>query len=202
MKNIIQIIKDAGLEITDEQKKTIEDAVKENYKSVSDYDKQTRKLETLTQERDNFKTQYETAKETLDGFEGKDFDAITRERDEWKTKAENAEKEWKDKLDASEKEYNQKIEERDFNDVLTKALAGEKFSSDFAKTGIINMIKDKGLKREGEKILGLDDYMKELKESQKDAFVTDGKTPPVFTTPTGKGGSEQKADPFVPGTVW
>ena len=31
------------------------------------------------------------------------------------------------------------------------------------------MIKDKGLKREGEKILGLDDYMKELKESQKDA---------------------------------
>lgn len=191
MKNIIQIIKDAGLEITDEQKKTIEDAVKENYKSVSDYDKQTRKVETLTQERDNFKTQYETAKETLDGFEGKDFDAITRERDEWKTKAENA-----------EKEYNQKIEERDFNDVLTKALAGEKFSSDFAKTGIINMIKDKGLKREGEKILGLDDYMKELKESQKDAFVTDGKTPPVFTTPTEKGGSEQKAEPFVPGTVW
>ena len=107
MKNIIQIIKDAGLEITDEQKKTIEDAVKENYKSVSDYDKQTRKVETLTQERDNFKTQYETAKETLDGFEGKDFDAITRERDEWKTKAENAEKEWKDKL----KEYmSQKIE--------------------------------------------------------------------------------------------
>ena len=109
---------------------------------------------------------------------------------------------WKDKLDASEKEYNQKIEERDFNDVLTKALAGEKFSSDFAKTGIINMIKDKGLKREGEKILGLDDYMKELKESQKDAFVTDGKTPPVFTTPTEKGGSEPKAEPFVPGTVW
>ena len=56
MKNIIQIIKDAGLEITDEQKKTIEDAVKENYKSVSDYEKQTRKVETLTQERDNFKT--------------------------------------------------------------------------------------------------------------------------------------------------
>ena len=96
MKNIIQIIKDASLEITDEQKKTIEDAVKENYKSVSDYDKQTRKVETLTQERDNFKTQYETAKETLDGFDGKDFDAITKERDEWKTKAENAEKEWKD----------------------------------------------------------------------------------------------------------
>lgn len=202
MKNIIQIIKDAGLEITDEQKKTIEDAVKENYKSVSDYEKQTRKVETLTQESNNWKTQYDDAKKTLDGFEGKDFDAITKERDEWKTKAENAEKEWKDKFEANEKEYKQKIEERDFNDVLTKALSGEKFSSEFAKTGIINMIKEKGLKREGEKILGLDDYLTELKESQKDAFVADGKTPPVFTTPTNKGESEQKTEPFVPKSVW
>ena len=201
MKNIIQIIKDAGLELTDEQKKTIEDGVKENYKSVSDYEKQTRKVETLTQESNNWKTQYDEAKKTLDGFEGKDFDAITRERDSWKTKAENAEKEWKDKLEASEKEYKQQIEERDFNDVLTKALSGEKFSSDFAKTGIINMIKEKGLKREGEKILGLDDYLTELKESQKDAFVADGKTPPVFTTPT-KGGNEPKAEPFTPPTIF
>ena len=202
MKNIIQIIKDAGLEVTDEQKKTIEDAVKENYKSVSDYEKQTRKVETLTQESNNWKTQYDEAKKTLDGFEGKDFDAITRERDEWKTKAENAEKEWKDKLEANEKEYKQKIEERDFNDVLAMALSDEKFSSEFAKTGIINMIKEKGLKREGEKILGLEDYLTELKESQKDAFVADGKTPPVFTTPTNKGGGEQKAEPFVPKSVW
>lgn len=202
MKNIIQIIKDAGLELTDEQKKTIEDGVKENYKSVSDYEKQTRKVETLTQESNNWKTQYDEAKKTLDGLDGKDFDAITRERDEWKTKAEKAEKEWKDKLEASEKEYKQQIEERDFNDVLTKALSGEKFSSDFAKTGIINMIKEKGLKREGEKILGLDDYLTELKESQKDAFVADGKTPPVFTTPTTKGGAEQKTEPFTPPTIF
>ena len=57
MKNIIQIIADVGLEVTDEQKTTIENAVKENYKTIADYDKQTRKVETLTQERDNFKTQ-------------------------------------------------------------------------------------------------------------------------------------------------
>ena len=34
------------------------------------------RLETVTQERDNIKTQYDTAKSTLEGFEGKDFDAI------------------------------------------------------------------------------------------------------------------------------
>lgn len=74
------------------------------------------------------------------------------------------------------------------HDALVKALAGEKFTSEFAKTGIISMIKEKGLKREGEKILGLDDYMTELRESQKDAFAqTDAPAAPTFTVPTAKG---------------
>ena len=203
MKNIIQILSDAGLEITDEQKKTIETSVNENYKTLADYEKQGRKLETITQERDTYKSQYDTAKTTLEGFEGKDFDAITKERDEWKVKAESAENEWKTKLAESEKDYAAKIEERDFNDALVKALAGEKFTSDFARTGIISMIKEKRLKREGEKILGLDDYMTELRESQKDAFAqTDAPAAPTFTVPTAKGGESSKAPVYTPPTVW
>ena len=192
MKNIIQILSDAGLEITDEQKKTIETSVNENYKTLAEFEKQGRKLDTVTQERDNIKTQYDTAKSTLEGFEGKDFDAITKERDEWKTKAETA-----------EKDYAAKIEERDFNDALVKALSGEKFTSEFAKTGIISMIKEKGLKREGEKILGLDDYMNELRESQKDAFApTDAPKVPTFTKPTNKGGGDGKDPVYTPPAVW
>ena len=192
MKNIIQILSDAGLEIIDEQKKTIETSVNENYKTLAEFEKQGRKLDTVTQERDNIQTQYDTAKSTLEGFEGKDFDAITKERDEWKTKAETA-----------EKDYAAKIEERDFNDALVKALTGEKFTSDFARTGIISMIKEKGLKREGEKILGLDDYMNELRESQKDAFApTDAPKVPTFTTPTNKGGGDGKDPVYTPPAVW
>nr|DAP89672.1 MAG TPA: minor structural protein [Caudoviricetes sp.] len=203
MKNIIQILSDAGLEITDEQKKTIETSVNENYKTLAEFEKQGRKLDTVTQERDTYKSQYDTAKSTLEGFEGKDFDAITKERDEWKVKAESAENEWKTKLAESEKNYAAKIEERDFNDALVKALAGEKFTSEFAKTGIISMIKEKGLKREGEKILGLDDYMTELRESQKDAFAqTDAPAAPTFTVPTTKGGESSKTPVYTPPTVW
>jgi primosomal protein N' len=203
MKNILQILSDAGLEITDEQKNTIETSVNENYKTLADYEKQGRKLDTVTQERDTYKSQYDTAKTTLEGFEGKDFDAITKERDEWKVKAESAENEWKAKLAESEKDYAAKIEERDFNDALVKALAGEKFTSDFARTGIISMIKEKGLKREGEKILGLDDYMNELRESQKDAFApTDAPKVPTFTTPTNKGGGDGKTPVYTPPAVW
>lgn len=175
----------------------------ENYKTLAEFEKQGRKLDTVTQERDNIQTQYDTAKSTLEGFEGKDFDAITKERDEWKTKAETAEKEWQTKLANSEKDYAAKIEERDFNDALVKALAGEKFTSEFAKTGIISMIKEKGLKREGEKILGLDDYMNELRESKKDAFApTDAPKVPTFTTPTNKGGGDGKTPVYTPPAVW
>ena len=65
------------------------------------------------------------------------------------------------------------------------------------------MIKEKGLKREGEKILGLDDYMNELRESQKDAFApTDAPNVPTFTTPTNKGGGDNKTPVYTPPTVW
>ena len=204
MKNILQIIADAGLTITDEQKAAIEAGVKENYRTVSDYEKQSRKVDTLTQERDNWKTQYDTAKETLDGFEGKDFDAITRERDDWKKKAETAEADWKKKLEDSEKQYAAQLEERDFTDALTKAMEGEKFTSEFAKKGIMDMIRNKGFKRDGDKILGLDDYMKELRESQKDAFAAaePTKKPPIFTAPTNKGEGAGNEGPATVPKVW
>jgi hypothetical protein len=204
MKNILQIIVNAGLTITDEQKAAIEAGVKENYRTVSDYEKQTRKVDTLTQERDNWKTQYDTAKETLDGFEGKDFDAITRERDDWKKKAETADADWKKKLEDSEKQYAAQLEERDFSDALAKAMDGEKFTSEFAKKGIMDMIRSKGFKREGDKILGLDDYMKELRESQKDAFAAaePAKKPPIFTTPTSKGENTGNEGPATVPKVW
>lgn len=188
MKNILQIIKDAGVELADEQSKAVEAGVKENYRTLADYDKQTKKVTDLTADRDQYKSQYETAAETLKGLEGKDFDAITRERDEWKAKADKADADYQAKLAEAEAAYNRQIEERDFNDVLAKKLSAEKFTSDFAREGIMKLIREKGLKREGDTILGLDDYMKTLKESQKDAFATGATPPPKYSTPAGSAG--------------
>ena len=53
------------------------------------------------------------------------------------------------------------------------------------------------------KNLGLDDYMNELRESQKDAFApTDAPNVPTFTTPTNKGGGGNKTPVYTPPTVW
>ena len=62
MKNIETILKEAGLEVTAEQLAAIDKEVKENYKTVTDYDKQKDKLtaaedkvKTLTESLDKFK---------------------------------------------------------------------------------------------------------------------------------------------------
>ena len=59
---------------------------------------------TLTAERDEYKGLYDTAAETLKGFEGKDFDAIQKDRDEWKEKAEQAELNFDNRMKEQEKE--------------------------------------------------------------------------------------------------
>ena len=47
MKNIETILKEAGLEVSEEQLKKVNDLVKENYKTVNDWQKQVDKTESL-----------------------------------------------------------------------------------------------------------------------------------------------------------
>ena len=47
MKNFEQILSDAGVELTDEQKGAISKEVAENYKTINDWQKQHDKVQTL-----------------------------------------------------------------------------------------------------------------------------------------------------------
>lgn len=108
MKNIIDICKDFGLEIPSEKVDEFNKAVAENYKTVSDYQKQVDKAARE-------KTRADTAEETLKGFDGKDYDAIIAERDEWQRKCtENEEK------------YRRENEEREFNDIVSSSITEAK----------------------------------------------------------------------------
>lgn len=144
----------------------------ENGKDIKRLQKQT---EDLTEERDSWKQKSETAEETLKKFEGIDPDKIQTELAEWKKKAEDA-----------EKDYKAKIEERDFSDILKAELDGIKFSSHAAKKAIEAEIKAAGLKLKDGKILGLNDLITQLKESDANAFVTENdpaSAKAVFTQP-------------------
>ena len=156
MQNIIEILKSNGIEVPEEKVATINKAVAENYKTVSEVEKKTSKLES---ERDSWKERAENAEETLKGFEGKNFDEITKERDEWKKKAEDA-----------EKEYSAKEAEREKQELLKEAFAEIEFTSESAKKAIMAQIAENVSVKNG-KLIGFNDLLEDAKKNDASAFV-------------------------------
>ena len=157
MQNIIDILKELGIEIPEDKTTELNKKVAENYKTVAEH---TRKLEKAEQDRDNYKAQLETAQETLKGFEGVDLNTINQQLADYKKKAEDA-----------EKNYQTKIAERDFEDALKVEMDNYKFSSNAAKKAVMSQIREKGLKISNGKILGLNDLIQQIKEEDASAFV-------------------------------
>lgn len=131
-------------------------------------------------DRDKFKSDYEAAKATLDGFEGKDFEAITKERDIWKEKAED-----------SEKDYKRQLHDRDYADAIKEHVDGLTFTSESAKKAYVIDLKAADLTMKEGKIFGLTDFQNTYMESDPSAFVTQEQqqqqnNKAKFTTPPGK----------------
>ena len=156
MQNIIEILKANGIEVPEDKVASINKAVSENYKTVSEFDKKVSKLEN---ERDSYKDRAESAEETLKGFEGKNLDEITKERDEWKKKAEDA-----------EKEYSAKEAEREKQELLKEAFAEIEFTSESAKKAIMAQISESVSVKNG-KLIGFNDLLEDARKNDASAFV-------------------------------
>lgn len=105
MKNIETILKEAGLEVTAEQLAAIDKEVKENYKTVTDYDKQKDKL---TAAEDKVKT----LTESLDKFKDVDADKLNSEIADLK-----------EQLAKKDSDYKAQIADRDFDEIVRDAIA-------------------------------------------------------------------------------
>ena len=156
MQNILEICKEFGLEVPTDKQADFSKKVAENYKTVSEVDKKTSKLET---ERDSWKERAETAEETLKGFDGKNLDEITKERDAWKKKAEDAEKDYSDKMAAHEK-----------RELLKEAIADIEFTSEAAKKAIMSQIEE-GVTVKNGKLIGFNDLLEDARKNDAAAFV-------------------------------
>lgn len=108
MKNIETILAEAGVEITDEQKTAILSGVKENYKTVVDYQKQVDKANNLQESLDS-------TKEELKKFEGVKPEELNQKIAELTKAVEDKETEWQTK-----------IAERDFNDLIDRTIVSAK----------------------------------------------------------------------------
>ena len=163
MKNIIEILKGHGIEIAEDQTDAITKEVAENYKTVAEFDKKVSRLET---ERDGLQEQLKTANTSLEGFKGVDLESLKKEIADAKQKA----------IDA-ENDYKAKIAQRDYEDALKTGMGQYKFSSKAAQNSIFERVKGADLKCVEGKIIGLDDYIKSLKEEDASAFVDDNNDP-------------------------
>lgn len=157
MKKLIETLRSLGIEVPEDKEAEVRKKLSENYKNIAEVEKTTKNLES---DRDAWQKRAETAEETLKKFEDVDLETMQTELSTWKAKAEKA-----------EKDYAEKIAQRDFEDALKEEIAGYKFTSEAAKEAIMARIRNAGLKVSDGKILGLSDFIAQMKEKDASAFV-------------------------------
>lgn len=158
MKNIEQILKEAGVELTDEQKEAVNKGVTENYKTIAEFDKQAKKLEAAETDRDSYKGQLDTANETLEKFKDIDPDKQAAEIEKYKQQAKEA-----------QETASKQILERDQRDYLNAEFEKLGISSERTRKSLMtDIMGEDGLKWKDGTFLGLSDYL--TKENEKDHF--------------------------------
>lgn len=172
MKNIETILKENGVELSDECLTAIVKAVNENYKTIAEHTKLVNRAEKA-------EGQLGEATEALKKFEGLDAESVKRQIQDLQTS-----------LAQKEQEYNDKIAERDRNDALERELNDYEFTSRAARASIAEKVKSANLTYKDGKHLGFADLMEQIKAEDADAFKTADKTTAKFTEKgTGKNGS-------------
>ena len=155
MKNIFEIMKEYGLEVPEDKKKDFEKAVLENYKTVTDYDNQTKKLETADATIKANDNAIGELKKQLEGFKDVDVTALNQRITDLESEKETI-----------KKEYDDKIAERDFNDVLKDSIASAKGKNAKAITALLDIDVLKASKNQKEDIAAALKSLAEAEDSK------------------------------------
>ncbi len=106
------------------------------------------------------------ANATIQSYKDMDIDGIKQSVANWETKYNTDTQQLKDQLAAQELEF-----------AARTYLGGFKYANDLVRDQIYTKFMDKKFAREGDKFLGADDFMAEMKKQYPTAFVDD--TPPA-----------------------
>lgn len=112
MKNIFDIMKEFGIEVPEDHRKDFEKAVLENYKTVTDYEKQTDKLNKANETIKANDTAMKDLQTKLDEYKDVDVSALNQRISDLETEKGNI-----------ESDYQKKMAERDFNDLIKEGIA-------------------------------------------------------------------------------
>jgi hypothetical protein len=158
MKNIEQILKDAGLELTEEQKTSINSAVAENYKTVAEVNKISKKLEDAQTTNTSLQEQINGLNDAVKKFDGVDVEKLNQAVADANKRAEDA-----------EKDRDEKLLQRDQRDALNAEFDKLGIKSDRTRKSLMaDIMGEDGLKWKDNAFMGLNDYL--AKENEKDHF--------------------------------
>lgn len=115
MKNIFEIMKEYGLEVPEDKKKEFEKTVLENYKTMTDYDNQAKKLDAANETIKANDTAMKDLQDKLDGFKDVDVTGLNKRISDLEEEKKNI-----------QKDYDSKIADRDFSDLVKESIAAAK----------------------------------------------------------------------------
>lgn len=141
MKNIFEIMKEYGLEVPEDKKKDFEKAVLENYKTQTDYDTQTKKLDAANETIKANDTAMKDLQTRLDGFKDVDVTGLNKRISDLEEEKKNI-----------QKDYDSKIADRDFSDLVKESIAAAKGKNPRAIMALLDVNALKASKNQKEDI--------------------------------------------------
>lgn len=155
MKNIFEIMKEYGLEVPEDKKKDFEKAVLENYKTQTDYDNQTKKLDAANETIKANDTAMKDLQTQLDGFKDVDVTGLNKRISDLEEEKKNI-----------QKDYDSKIADRDFSDLVKESIAAAKGKNQKAIMALLDVNALKASKNQKEDIAAALKTLTEAEDSK------------------------------------
>lgn len=172
MKNIMDILAEAGVTLTEERQTTVNKGVSENYKTIADWQKQVDKLAAA-------ENKVKTTEEALKKFDGVDVSALTGEIE--KLKGDLA------KADA---DYQAKVADMEFSAALDGAIREAKGRNGKAIRALLDVDTLKASKNQAEDMKSALEAVK-----KENSYLFEGaETPPPYAGGAGSSGASGAAD--------
>ena len=155
MKNIFESMKEYGLEVPEDKKKDFEKAVLENYKTQTDYDNQTKKLDAANETVKANDTAMKDLQTQLDGFKDVDVTRLNKRISDLEEEKKNI-----------QKDYDSKIADRDFSDLVKESIAAAKGKNPKAIMALLDVNALKASKNQKEDIAAALKTLTEAEDSK------------------------------------
>lgn len=175
---ITELLASVGITLTEEQESKLSAEFPKAFKPAQVYNNDVKKHKDAAE---TYKSQLDQANKQIAAFEDMDIDSVKKSAEEWKQKAQKA-----------QQEAQEKLAQMQFDHALDGALSSAKARDIKAVKALLDM---DALKLAGDKIVGLDEQLTQLKSDKDFLFEAEKEAPAIFS---GKaGGAQMNMDAFT-----